>query len=224
MIAESPIGQSGRSGTDGIIAQTANVARRIGSNRHAATLGPSLCKPKIPGHIRPFQEQTARRVTAFDPLQCHHGCTIATVLARCGSRAAASGRARAANGTGGPPGGGGARPWRPGGRRGDWNRSQAVAASVRAARTIPLRPMVVPPAATACHECAEVPGTQQAVVNPAVGTTHETSPTSVEPVPTWPAAIGDTRRGSPAAAAASRRASCGSPRRIRPRARRTAGR
>jgi hypothetical protein len=26
-----------------------------------------------------------------------------------------------------------------------------------------------------------VPGTQQAVVNPAVGTTHDTSPTSVEP-------------------------------------------
>ena len=41
-------------------------------------------------------------------------------------------------------------------------------------------------AATACHEWAEVPGTQQAVVNPAVGTTHETSPTSVEPVPTCP--------------------------------------
>ena len=57
---------------------------------------------------------------------------------------------------------------------------------MRAARIIPLRPMVVPPAATACHECAEVPGTQQAVVNPAVGTTQETSPTSVEPVPTCP--------------------------------------
>ena len=55
---------------------------------------------------------------------------------------------------------------------------------MRAARTIPLRPMLVPPAATACQECAEVPGTQQAVVNPAVGTTQETSPTSVEPVPT----------------------------------------
>ena len=69
---------------------------------------------------------------------------------------------------------------------GDWNRSQAVAASTRAARTIPLRPMVVPPAATACQEWAEVPGTQQAVVNPAVGTTQETSPTSVEPEPPCP--------------------------------------
>ena len=49
---------------------------------------------------------------------------------------------------------------------------------MRAASTIPLRPMVVPPAATACQECAVVPGTKQAVVNPAVGTTQETSPTS----------------------------------------------
>ena len=56
-----------------------------------------------------------------------------------------------------------------------------MAASTRAARIIPLRPMVVPPAATACHECADVPGTQHAVVNPTVGTTQETSPTSVEP-------------------------------------------
>ena len=29
-------------------------------------------------------------------------------------------------------------------------------------------------------------GTQHAVVKPAVGTTHDTSPTSVEPLPTWP--------------------------------------
>ena len=46
--------------------------------------------------------------------------------------------------------------------------------------------MLVPPAATACHEWAAVPGTQQAVLNPAVGATQETSPTSVEPLPTWP--------------------------------------
>jgi hypothetical protein len=31
-----------------------------------------------------------------------------------------------------------------------------------------------------------VPGTQQAVPNPVVGTTHETSATSVEPLPTEP--------------------------------------
>ena len=48
---------------------------------------------------------------------------------------------------------------------------------------LPLRPILVPPAATACHECADVPGTQQAVENPTVGTTHETSPTSVDPLP-----------------------------------------
>ena len=41
-----------------------------------------------------------------------------------------------------------------------------MAASTRAARIIPLRPMVVPPAATACHECADVPGTQHAVEKP----------------------------------------------------------
>src|SRR6266849_6629098 len=41
---------------------------------------------------------------------------------------------------------------------GSSNRSQAVAASVRAASTIPLRPIVVPPAATACQEWAGVPG------------------------------------------------------------------
>ena len=32
-----------------------------------------------------------------------------------------------------------------------------------------MRPMLVPPAATACHEWAGVPGTQQAVLKPAVG-------------------------------------------------------
>src|SRR5580704_2179722 len=69
---------------------------------------------------------------------------------------------------------------------GSWNRSQAVAARTRLARSIPFRPMPVPPAATACHECAEVPGTQQPVENPAVGTTQETSPTSVEPLPILP--------------------------------------
>jgi hypothetical protein len=63
------------------------------------------------------------------------------------------------------------------------NRSHAVAAKVRAASTIPCRPIVVPPAATACQECADVPGTQHAAMNPAVGTTHDTSATSVEPVP-----------------------------------------
>ncbi len=52
---------------------------------------------------------------------------------------------------------------------GFWNKSLAVAARTRAARIIPLRPMLVPPAATACHEWAGVPGTQQAVLKPAVG-------------------------------------------------------
>ena len=47
--------------------------------------------------------------------------------------------------------------------------------------TIAAVPM--PPAATACHECAGVPGTHVAVRNPMVGTTQLTSPTSVDPMP-----------------------------------------
>src|SRR5262247_1557243 len=61
------------------------------------------------------------------------------------------------------------------------NKSQPLAASVRAARFIPFLPIVVPPHATACHECPGVPGTQQDVLKPATGTTHDTSPTSVLP-------------------------------------------
>jgi hypothetical protein len=38
-------------------------------------------------------------------------------------------------------------------------------------------------AATACHECAAVPGTQVAASSCTVGTTQLTSPTSVEPAP-----------------------------------------
>ncbi len=54
-------------------------------------------------------------------------------------------------------------------------------ASVLAAKIMPLAPMLVPPAAIACHECAAVPGTHVAVLRPAVGTVQLTSPTSVEP-------------------------------------------
>ena len=46
---------------------------------------------------------------------------------------------------------------------------------------MPLWPMLMPPAATACQLCAGVPGTQVAVPKPAVGTAQLTSPTSVEP-------------------------------------------
>jgi hypothetical protein len=67
-----------------------------------------------------------------------------------------------------------------------WYRSQAFAASTLAASTIPFLPIVVPPQATACHEWAGVPGTQQAVENPLVGTCHDTSPTSVEPIVVLP--------------------------------------
>ena len=35
----------------------------------------------------------------------------------------------------------------------------------------------------ACQLCPGVPGTQQEVENPVVGTAHETSPTSVDPRP-----------------------------------------
>ena len=46
--------------------------------------------------------------------------------------------------------------------------------------------MVVPPAAVACHEWPGVPGTQVATSMPVVGTTHDTSPTSVDPVSILP--------------------------------------
>src|SRR5262245_22642299 len=65
---------------------------------------------------------------------------------------------------------------------GSWYRSHAVAASTFAANNIPFLPIVVPPHATACHECPGVPGTQHAVEKPDVGTCHEMSPTSVEPI------------------------------------------
>ena len=48
---------------------------------------------------------------------------------------------------------------------------------------MPLWPMLIPPAATACQVCGEVPGTHVAVLSPAVGTTQLMSPTSVEPPP-----------------------------------------
>ena len=52
-----------------------------------------------------------------------------------------------------------------------------------AATSAPFNPIDVLPIATACHECAAVPGTQVAVLKPAVGTFQLTSPTSVEPPP-----------------------------------------
>ena len=52
--------------------------------------------------------------------------------------------------------------------------------------------MVVPPAATACHECAAVPGTQVAAESCTVGTTQLTSPTSVDPAPAAPIDSGFT--------------------------------
>ena len=58
----------------------------------------------------------------------------------------------------------------------------AVVAIVLAASIIPCVPMLVPPEATACQLCAEVPGTQVAETNPMVGTNQEMSPTSVEPL------------------------------------------
>src|SRR5262245_1661050 len=51
---------------------------------------------------------------------------------------------------------------------------------------MPFLPIVVPPQATACHEWPGVPGTQQAVEKPLVGTCQETSPTSVEPIVVLP--------------------------------------
>ena len=63
------------------------------------------------------------------------------------------------------------------------NLPPGFSASVFAATIMPLLPILVPPAAIACQECADVPGTQVAVVSPAVGTTQLTSATSVEPPP-----------------------------------------
>ena len=60
-----------------------------------------------------------------------------------------------------------------------------VKASVFAATIIPFIPMLVPPAATACQLCAELPGTHVAALKPTVGTVKLTSPTSVEP-PAFP--------------------------------------
>jgi len=57
----------------------------------------------------------------------------------------------------------------------------AVSVNVFAALCAPLKPMLMPLAATACQLCAAVPGTQVAVLSPTVGTAIETSPTSVEP-------------------------------------------
>src|ERR1700722_19932337 len=60
------------------------------------------------------------------------------------------------------------------------NNSMPATASVRAATTIPFRPMLVPAHAAACHVCADTPGTNVAVVNCAVGTTQLTSPASLD--------------------------------------------
>src|SRR5688572_2478990 len=53
---------------------------------------------------------------------------------------------------------------------------------VFAATIIPLAPMLMPDAATACHECAAVPGTHVAAPICTVGTFQLTSATSVDPV------------------------------------------
>ena len=58
-----------------------------------------------------------------------------------------------------------------------------VSAKVLAAVNIPLIPILVPPAATACQLCAGVPGTHVAALNPTVGNAKLTSPTSVDPDP-----------------------------------------
>src|SRR6056300_352938 len=67
-----------------------------------------------------------------------------------------------------------------------------VKASVLAATIIPLDPILVPPAATACQLWAGVPGTQVAALNPAVGTAKLTSPTSVDPPALAPLLYGAT--------------------------------
>src|SRR5687767_100284 len=61
------------------------------------------------------------------------------------------------------------------------NRSAVVSAMVLAATIIPLAPMLMPDAATACQEWAAVPGTQVAAPICTVGTFQLTSATSVEP-------------------------------------------
>src|SRR5260370_34981389 len=58
--------------------------------------------------------------------------------------------------------------------------SMADSASVRAATSMPLRPMLDPAHAVACQECAGVPAGYVAVVNCTVGRFQPTSPTSVE--------------------------------------------
>ena len=63
-----------------------------------------------------------------------------------------------------------------------------VNARVFAATIIPLFPISVPPAATACQLWAGVPGTQVAALNPTVGTAKLTSPTSVDP-PAFPLSL-----------------------------------
>src|ERR1039458_7744533 len=49
-------------------------------------------------------------------------------------------------------------------------RSTTESASVRAATSIPLRPMIIPACAVACQEWAAVPGTYVAAVKESVGT------------------------------------------------------
>ncbi len=77
-------------------------------------------------------------------------------------------------------------------------RSTTESAIVRAATSIPFRPMLVPACAAACHECAEVPGAQVAAVNETVGTTQLTSPTSLDagPDPSYRSAITVSGPGS----------------------------
>src|SRR6516162_4875771 len=55
-----------------------------------------------------------------------------------------------------------------------------VSASVLAATTVPLSPILIPPAAVACQVWADVPGTQVAVLSVASGVTQLTSPESVD--------------------------------------------
>ena len=50
-----------------------------------------------------------------------------------------------------------------------------------AANFAPFNPIEVPPDATACQECAAVPGTHVTVLKPPVVTNHVKSPTSVYP-------------------------------------------
>ena len=76
-----------------------------------------------------------------------------------------------------------------------------MAASTRAARIIPLRPMVVPPAATACHEWAEVPGHPAGRREP--GRRHD------------PGDVAHVGRARPALAPSDRRRVPGSPERQR---------